>query len=206
MRGRAVTHILDSGADPVACYVVTDIETDGPVPGVNSMRSFASAVVLANGTLAGTFSAVLHPLAGSEPHPRTLAWFLGNPEAWKNATTDPEDPAAVMQRYLAWLRTLPWPRMFTSHPLSYDGIWIDWYLRKFADAPLFPSLFDDDPPFYGDGIDLPTFIAGRLRVDYSACVRKAYPPEWFDGHRHTHKAIDDALGYASVLRNVLAVP
>ena len=89
---------------------------------------------------------------------------------------------------------------------TFDGIWMDWYLRRFAGQPLFPSLFDEDPPFFGDGLDLPTFIAGRLGVDYSACVRKAYPENWFGGVRHSHKALDDASGYASVLRHVLAYP
>lgn len=201
---------MNQTADPaamgIACYVVTDIETDGPTPGENSMRSFASAVVLADGTIGGTFAAALHPLAGAEPHPKTLAWFQQNPEAWKNATADPEDPAIVMRRYVNWLRQLPWPRLFASHPLTFDGVWIDWYLRRFAEQPLFPSLFDDDPPFFGDGLDLPSFFAGRLGIDYASCVRKAYPRTWFAGHDHTHKALDDALGYASLLRHVLTHP
>src|SRR6188768_1634276 len=96
--------LLDLGAPPIACYVVTDIETDGPTPGENSMRSFASAVVMADGTLGETFAATLIPLPEAAPHPRTLAWFLKNPEAWKNATANPEEPGAVMQRYVAWLR------------------------------------------------------------------------------------------------------
>ena len=40
-------------------YISTDIETDGPIPGVNSMLSFASAAFLADKTLIGTFSANL---------------------------------------------------------------------------------------------------------------------------------------------------
>ena len=194
------------GADNIACYVVTDIETDGPDPGPNSMRSFASAVLLADGTLGGTFSGTLEPLPGAQPHPQTLAWFLQNPEAWANATSNPEPPTAVMHCYADWLRTLPWPRVFVSHPLTFDGVWIDWYLRRFVGSPLFTSFFDRDVLFYGAGIDLPSFISGRLGVDYSACSRTAYPASWFDGHEHTHKAIDDALGYASVLRNVLSLP
>jgi hypothetical protein len=196
-------NIRDLGHPKIACYVVTDIETDGPSVGTHSMRSFASAVVLQDGELGDTFAAALHPLPGAAPDPRTLAWFQQHPEAWENATANPEDPGEVMRRYAAWLRQLPSPRIFASHPLTFDGVWIDWYLRRFVGEPLFTSLFDTDPLFFGDGIDLPTFIAGRLRVDYSACVRKAYPPEWFDGHMHTHKAIDDAMGYASVLRHVL---
>jgi len=33
------------------CYVSTDIEADGPIPGPNSMLSFGSAAFLADGTM-----------------------------------------------------------------------------------------------------------------------------------------------------------
>jgi hypothetical protein len=191
--------------DVVACYVVTDIETDGPDAGSHSMRCFASAVVVPGSEEGPTFAAALEPLPGSAPHPQTLEWFSHHPEAWRNATADPEDPARVMRRYADWIRTLPWPRVFVSHPLTFDGLWIDWYLRRFAGTALFTSPFDDDPLFHGDGIDLPSLIAGRLRIDYAACTRAAYPVEWFGGYEHTHRAIDDARGYASVLRHVLAI-
>jgi hypothetical protein len=195
---------VSAEADTVACYVVTDIETDGPDPGPNSLRSFASAVLLADGASGGTFAAAVQPLPGAAPHPQTLAWFMQHPQAWQAATTDPEPPSIVMPRYARWLRGLPWPRVFVSHPLTFDGVWIDWYLRHFAAAPLFTSFFDRDPLFFGAGIDLQSLIAGRLRMDYAACHRSAYPAGWFDGHEHTHQAIDDALGYAAVLRNVLS--
>ncbi len=187
----------------IACYVVTDIETDGPDAGIHSMRSFASAALLSSGTPGGTFAANLEPLPGARAHPKTLAWFESNAEAWAHATTHAEPAAAVMERYVIWLRALPWPRVFVSHPLTFDGVWLDWYLRRFTALPLFTSFFDEDPLFFGAGIDLQSLIAGRLCLDYAACVRSAYPKAWFDGHEHTHKAIDDALGYASVLRNVL---
>lgn len=195
--------IGDLGEPRVACYVVTDIETDGPTVGIHSMRSFASAVVLADGTATSTFSGSLEPLPAAQPHPKTLSWFQENPLAWENATYSPRPAVEVMTAYAAWLRDLPWPRVFVSHPLTFDGLWIDWYLRRFVGKPLLASLFDSDLLFAGDGIDLPSFIAGRMRVDYSQCVRRAYPREWFGGYEHTHKALDDARGYASVLGRVL---
>jgi hypothetical protein len=48
-------------------YVVTDIEVDGPWPGANSMRSFASVAVDAQGAELGVFEAVLEPLPGAAP-------------------------------------------------------------------------------------------------------------------------------------------
>lgn len=44
-------------------YVVTDIETDGPWPGANSMRSFASVAVNAEGEELGVLFRRATPLA-----------------------------------------------------------------------------------------------------------------------------------------------
>lgn len=49
-------------------YVVTDIEVDGPWPGPNSMRSFASVAVTLDGTEHGRFEAVLEELPGAAPN------------------------------------------------------------------------------------------------------------------------------------------
>lgn len=38
-------------------YVSTDVEADGPIPGINSMLSFGSAAYLADKTLISTFTA-----------------------------------------------------------------------------------------------------------------------------------------------------
>ena len=43
-------------------YVVTDIESDGPVPGEHSMFSFASVAMTHENREVGTFEAVLLPL------------------------------------------------------------------------------------------------------------------------------------------------
>ena len=44
-------------------YVSTDVETDGPIPGPNSMLSFGSAAFTASKDLLGTFTANLETLA-----------------------------------------------------------------------------------------------------------------------------------------------
>jgi hypothetical protein len=46
-------------------YVSTDIESDGPIPGVNSMLSFASVALDGDGRELATFSANLEPLPGA---------------------------------------------------------------------------------------------------------------------------------------------
>jgi hypothetical protein len=65
-------------------YVVTDIEVDGPWPGANSMRSFASVAVTANGEEYGTAAVTGWPVA--EIFPRTLpSDWLGHIEHTQRA-------------------------------------------------------------------------------------------------------------------------
>lgn len=106
---------------------MTDVELDGPWPGVHSMRSFASVAVSLDGTEHGRFEAVLEPLPGTAPDAKTMEWFQTQPEAWQAATTDPESVPDVMARYVDWLKTLPRPRTFAAFPMSLDGPWIDYY-------------------------------------------------------------------------------
>ena len=74
-------------------YVSTDVETDGPIPGPNSMLSFASAAYQADKTLAGTFSANLELLPGAQPDAKTAAWWQSQPEAYAATRQNLEDPA-----------------------------------------------------------------------------------------------------------------
>ena len=141
-------------------YVVTDVELDGPWPGVNSMRSFASVAISLDGAEHGRFEAVLEPLPGTAPDERTLAWFKGHPEAWAAATSDPEPVPDVMARYVDWLRGLPWPRMFAACPMALDGPWIDYYLRRFTRYGVRQGHHEDDTLFTGGGLCIKSY-AGR---------------------------------------------
>ena len=180
-------------------YVVTDIEVDGPWPGPNSMRSFASVAVTGNGEERGAFEAVLEPLPGAAPNPDTYAWFQTQPEAWAAATTDPQPVHQVMARYVRWVRDLPGPRMFAASPLAFDGGWIDYYLRLFTRYGVIQGPYEKDVLFGGPGLCLRSYAAavtGRPVADMSP---QNLPSEWFGDIPHTHRAIDDARGYAHLL-------
>ena len=62
-------------------YVSTDVESDGPIPGIHSMLSFASAAYFADKILLSTFSANLELLPSATPHPSTMEWWKTQPEA-----------------------------------------------------------------------------------------------------------------------------
>jgi hypothetical protein len=189
--------VSDGGDDWV--YVVTDIEVDGPWPGPNSMRAFASVAISLDGTRHGEFEAVLDPLPGAAPDAATLAWFQTQPEAWQAATTGARPVADVLARYTAWVTGLPQRRMFAASPLGFDGPWLDYYLRRFTGYGLVQGLDEIDPLFTGPGLCIRSYaaaITGRPVADLTA---DSLPPEWLGHVEHTHRAIDDARGYANLL-------
>lgn len=195
---------MNAGISDQWIYVVTDIETDGPWAGANSMRSFASVAVSLDGTEHGRFEAVLEELPGAAPNPKTLQWFQSIPEMWVAATANPEPIHDVMARYVRWVKDLSGPRMFAASPLAFDGAWIDYYLRRFTKYGVLQGPYEEDTLFDGPGLCIRSYAAaatGRPVADMSPAN---LPNEWLGDVEHTHRAIDDAIGYANLLVTLAA--
>jgi hypothetical protein len=186
-------------ANPQTTFVVTDIEADGPTPLHSSMLSFASVAVSADGERLGEFEAVLTPRADRQPDETTMAWWQTQPEAWQAATTGAEAPEAVMPRYADWVESLPGFRVFAAAPMIFDGLWMDHYLDTFAGTRVLGGPFKTRQIFKGGGVCLYT-MAGTLRgAPYTEWGMSRVPAEWYGHVVHSHKAIDDARGFANVL-------
>jgi hypothetical protein len=184
-------------------YIITDCEFDGPTPGRNSMLSFASVAMSDTGAMLGEFEAVLAPLEGAEGDPVTMAFWRNNPEAWA-ATTEGARPAAdVIAGFVGWIRSLPGESIFAAHPLAVDGPWIDHYLRQFGAQRLCDGPWIADRLFRHLPFCIASFAAGRLGWPISRCDVRNYEPSWLGEVPHTHRAIDDARGYANLLKRLL---
>src|SRR5207247_2594486 len=164
-------------------YVSTDVESDGPIPGPNSMLSFASAAYRADKKLVGTFTANLETLPGATGDPGTMAWWRRHAEAWAAARVNPEDPATVMTRYLAWLKALPARPVFVGYPAGFDFLFVYWYLIRFT----------GESPFSFSALDIKTYAMALLKAEYREAVKRNMPRRWFDPVPHTHVALDDAI-------------
>jgi hypothetical protein len=175
-------------------YVSTDVEADGPIPGPNSMLSFASAAFQADKTLVGTFTANLDLLPGAQGDPKTMEWWATQPEAWAACRKDTRDPAAVMPEYAAWLDALPGKPVFVGYPVAYDFLFVYWYLIRFAGRS----------PFSHSALDIKTFAMALLGGEYRAASKRNMPKHWFDDLPHTHVALDDAMGQGALFCNMLA--
>src|SRR5262245_26883139 len=175
-------------------YVSTDIEADGPIPGPNSMLSFASAVYRPDKTLVATFEANLSTLPGAQGDPKTVDWWSGQPEPWAACRPSPREPAEVMPAYVAWLKSLPGKPVFVGYPASYDFLFVYWYLMRFA----------GESPFSHSALDIKSYAMALLGLPYRDAVKRNMPRAWFDKLPHTHVALDDALGQGALFCNMLA--
>jgi hypothetical protein len=184
-------------ADFESVYVSTDVETDGPIPGPNSMLSFGSAAFAADKTLISTFTANLNTLPGATADPDTAAWWAQsrNAAAWAACRKDPYDPARAMKAYVAWVKGLPGKPVFAAYPAGFDFLFMYWYMMRFA----------GESPFSFSAIDIKTYAMAVLKKPYRECTKRNMPREWFPkGKPHTHVALDDAIEQGELFCNMLA--
>jgi hypothetical protein len=175
-------------------YVSTDVETDGPIPGPHSMLSFASAAYRPDKTMVDTFTANLETLPGAAGDPDTMAWWKEHPEAWQASRREPQAPADVMPRYVAWLKRLPGKPVFVAYPAGFDFLFVYWYLIRFA----------GESPFSFSALDIKTYAMALLGTEYRQAVKRNMPRRWFDPLPHSHVALDDAVEQGALFCNMLA--
>lgn len=175
-------------------YVSTDIEADGPIPGMHSMLSLASVAYLGDKTIVGTFSVNLEALPGATQDMRTMEWWKGFPEAWAACRRDVRPPAEAMADYLKWLRALAGRPVFVGWPAAWDFMWIYWYLFRFT----------GERPFRENALDVRSYAMGMRKTDFRMTSRSYLPKRWFDERPHTHVALDDALEQGALFCNMLA--
>jgi len=175
-------------------YVSTDVETDGPIPGVYSMLSIGSAAFLPDKTLVSGFSANLETLPGAAEHPDTMKWWRSQPEAWDASRQNTLPPEVAMKNYVAWLKALPGEPVFVAYPAAFDYMFVCWYLHRFA----------GENPFGWHALDIKSYAMAVLKIDFLDTVKRGMPRRWFDDLPYTHKALDDAISQGALFCNLLA--
>lgn len=175
-------------------YVSTDVETDGPVPGLYSMLSFGSAAYMADKTLISTFSANLETLPGASAHPDTMKWWETQPAAWEACRQNLQSPEAAMKQYVSWLKELPGHPVFVGYPVVFDYMFVQWYLIKFT----------GESPFSYYALDIKTYAMALLKTKFRDTFKANMPARWFDQSRKSHLALEDALEQGALFCNMLA--
>lgn len=175
-------------------YISTDIESDGPIPGPNSMLSLASVAFDESGRELGTFTMNLKTLPNAKGDPETMQWWSTQSEAWEAARKDPREPEWVMKAYIEWVEHFRGKPVFVAYPAGYDFLFVYWYMIRFAGRS----------PFSFSALDIKTFAMARLGCDFRQATKRNMPKRWFQGQpKHTHIALDDARGQGMLFLSML---
>lgn len=175
-------------------YISTDIETDGPIPGENSILSLGSVAFDASGQEIASFEINLETLPGAKADLKTAEWWKTQPDAWKAARTNPVEPEDAMQRYLAWVESLPGKPVFVAYPLLFDMMFVYWYLIRFCGRS----------PFSHSGIDIKTMAYAAMgSASYRGAGKENMPKHWMPpAAPHTHVAVEDAREQGKLFFNI----
>lgn len=186
--------------DECDVYFSADVETDGPIPGIYSMLSFA--LVPAGAFDGRVFS---RPRGYSNIFYRELRPITPNfqPEALRVNGLDRDalarsggDPAAVMTEAARWVvDNSPEGRpVLVAYPLSFDWSWLYWYFTRFCAG--------GSPFNHSQCYDLKTAFAVKARLPIAQASRTRLPGELQGRPTHTHNAADDAIEQAIIFGNL----
>lgn len=177
-------------------YISCDVETDGPIPGPNSMLSIGAAAFTADGNMLSTFSANLLPMEGASADPSTAAWWQTQPEAWKEVNRDRQEPTKVMKDFTQWTLHQPGKPVFVGYPVGFDFLFVYWYLIKFCKVS----------PFSFSAIDMKTYAMAVLGTNYRESTKRNFPKCWFGADKHSHVAVEDAIEQGRIFCKMLKHP
>lgn len=180
-------------------YISVDIETDGPIPGANSMLSLGAVALTEHRDQLGVFSINFVELHGATPDPSTMEWWAKQPEAWKCARDNPQPPLPAMHQFVSWVKDMCRAAqgakpVFVGYPAGFDFMFVYWYLIKLV----------GESPFSFSALDIKTYAAAVLGCPYREVNKRALAKFKEPGLPHTHVAIDDALEQGYLFLNLKA--
>ncbi len=186
--------------DQADVYFSADVETDGPIPGVYSMLSFALVY-------AGRFDGIeferpenFDRVFYRELRPISVEF---QPEALRVNGLDRDrlyvegaPPETAMTEAAEWVRSVAGyaTPVLVAYPLSFDWTWLYWYFIRFSKegSPFNHSLCFDVKTAFAVKANIPISEAGRSKLEGT-----------LRSHRvHTHNAVDDAMEQAEVFGNI----
>lgn len=174
-------------------YISTDIETDGPIPGPNSMLSLGAAAFIPEGKMLSTFSVNLETLPDATPSADTMAWWEKNRTAYEETRKNTKPAKEAMQDYVDWIAKQGSRPVFVGYPAGFDFLFVYWYLINFTGVS----------PFSFSALDMKTYAMCLMKTEYRQSTKKNMPQRWFSSDPHTHVAVEDAIEQGNLFCNML---
>jgi DNA polymerase III alpha subunit (gram-positive type) len=174
-------------------YISVDVESDGPIPGPNSMLSFGAAAFDVEGKKLSQLTYNLALLDGAVPDKDTMEWWSKQGDAWTACRKNLQDPAFAMTKFVSWVDSLPGKPVFVAYPAGYDFVFMYWYMMKFVKRS----------PFSHSALDMKTLAMSLMNCEYRKATKKNMPQKWFGKSKHNHIALDDAIEQGELFCNML---
>ena len=163
-------------------YIVTDVESDGQIIGINSMVCFGAVIV--EPSLSKTFYGQVRPIS-KQFDPEALA-ISGLSRKEHEAFDDPFD---VMPKFAKWIKeNSKGQPILISDNNGYDASWINYYFHMF-------NLVEDKKKANPLG-----WSSRRIGDLYCGLVKDSRA-QWkhLRKTKHTHHPVDDAKGNAEAI-------
>ncbi len=178
-------------------YFSADVEATGPIPIKYSMLSFGFAAYNEEGELLETFERNLEEMMGSIRDPETSEWWKTQPAAWEECRKNLVDPAEAMKDLDAWVKGLCKKHnasaVFLAYPAGFDFTFIFMYLHWFVGSSVFSF----------NALDIKSYAMAVLGTSFKGTYKKAFPKRFKSKRRHSHVALDDALGQGELFMAML---
>lgn len=174
-------------------YISCDIETNGPIPGDNSMLSLGAAAFTSDGKMLSTFYINFKEIEGSKPNKDTMEWWDKNKEAYQATRQNIVDAGQAIGQFVSWVNKIEGKPVCVCYPAGFDFTWIYWYMIHFG----------YQSPFSFSALDIKTYVSAMLKLPYRESSKKNMPKRWFSDAKHTHIALDDAIEQGQLFCNML---
>lgn len=157
-------------------YISVDIETNGPLPGENSILSVGAAFI-EEGDILGTFYMNVLEIEGGKADPDTMAWWADpqRKKAREALIPDRQTPREMISAFRDWCSTFPGRPVFTAYPAGFDFSFMFWYAQKYLKGAW---------PFAWAALDIRTFGMAAGNTGY--VTKKEWPKRWKADVRHNH--------------------
>lgn len=178
-------------------YCSLDIESCGPTPVKNSMRSIGIACFSQNGEIVSTFYKTLLPQKNAdgtdfEQNQVTMNDFWNvHKEQWKEVNTNCITPTLAMKQLSEFFQQLMknYDLKFVAKPANFDWMFLSYYYERFGPVDK-PSI-----GFY-------CHCLSSLLRSYTMCNgirdKKPFISQLAKGLPYTHNALDDAIYQGTV--------
>lgn len=157
-------------------YVIVDVESDGQVPGINSMVCFGAVVL--DDKLDKTFYGQVKPISTTyEPDALAISGFT------RKEHEKFDDPYVVMEEFKTWLKenTSGSPVLISDNN-QFDGMYMNYYMH----------VYTGSNPFGWSSRRIGDLFCGFYKDPY-------YKWKQHRVTKHTHNPVDDAKGNAEAL-------